>query len=155
MGMVTKRAASSQAPKKAAPKKKAPAKKTAPKKKAPRRTAQAMELKQVSPYTPNPSLFAFYQLVQNGNEVGLVYVKGTGARDCVETWQLYRTTAAGVGTGFNGLRRGFYTFPSFQTRTGESTDVTTRYVYLGTREVLLAPSGLSSTQYQVITATCT
>ncbi|MBL9025690.1 MAG: hypothetical protein JNL21_26080 [Myxococcales bacterium] len=159
--MATKRAASSKTPTKPSPKKNAPAKKAqkpslkkASAKKAPRRTAQSMELKQVSPYTPNPNLFAFYQLVQNGNEAGLVYVKGTGARNCTETWQLYNTSAAGVGTGYNGLRRGYYTFPSFQNRTGESTDVTTRYIYIGTREAVLAPSGLNATQYQTVTAVC-
>lgn len=164
--MATKRAASSKTPTKPSPKKKAPATKAqkpslkkapakkAPAKKAPRRSAQSMELKQVSPYTPNPNLFAFYQLVQNGNEAGLVYVKGTGARNCTETWQLYNTSAAGVGTGYNGLRRGYYTFPSFQNRTGESTDVTTRYIYIGTRQTVLAPSGLNATQYQTVTAVC-
>ncbi len=164
--MATKRAASSKTPTKPSPKKNAPAKKAqkpslkkapakkASAKKAPRRTAQSMELKQVSPFTPNPNLFAFYQLVQNGNEAGLVYVKGTGARNCTETWQLYNTSAAGVGTGYNGLRRGYYTFPSFQNRTGESTDVTTRYIYIGTRETVLAPSGLNTTQYQTVTAVC-
>jgi hypothetical protein len=143
-GMATKRASSS---------KPTPAKK-APKKKAPKKGGHTAELKQVSPYTPNPNQYAFYQLVQNGTEVGLVYVKGTGARDCTETWQLYNTSASGVGMGFNGFRRGYYVFPSFQARTTESTDVTTRYIYIGVANTITAPSGLNSTQYQTITATC-
>lgn len=113
------------------------------------------ELKQVCPFRPDPTKYAKYQLVQDGREVGFVYVRGGATTDCTETWQLYKTTADGVGTGENGFQRGYYVYPSYEARQTESPDVSTRYIYRAVVTSVTSPPGLTNgTHYQTITAVC-
>lgn len=114
-----------------------------------------MRVGQVDPFGPDPTKFAKYQLVQNGREAGFVYVKGSTTTNSIETWQLYKTTAYGVGMGENGFQRGYYVYPSFEARQAASPDVTTRYIYCAVVTAVTAPPGLTNgTHYQTITATC-
>jgi len=149
---------------------KAPAKKAAPKKAAPKKTppkravtgskAQVAVKKplfpisvfQVSPFKPDPSKYAKYQLIQYNKEVGFVFVIGTSATACTETWQLYNSRASGNGDGF---ARAQYIFPSYQNVVGsESTDVTTRYLYKGSFGSITLPPGITGSDYLQVIAAC-
>lgn len=111
------------------------------------------QLKQVSPFKPDPNKYARYQLVQNNFEVGFVYVKGISVKKCIETWQLYDAGASG-GQGSYGFKRELYLYPSYQSSPTESKDVTTRFIFRDVVDVITAPSGLGETDYQTIVADC-
>ena len=144
-------AAKKGAPKKAAPKKAAPKKKPAGK-----RGAGQHRMKQVSPFRPDPTKYARYQLIQDDREVGWVFVKGYSTTQCIEVWQLYNTSAYNHGSGEYGFARGYYVYPSYRVLQTENTDVTTRYVFRSVSPSITAPPGLlNGTNYQTITATCT
>jgi hypothetical protein len=135
--------------------KQAPANKSA-KKRAARRGSGQHRMKQVSPFRPDPTKYARYQVIQDGLEVGWVMVKGYGTTQCLEVWQLYKTNAAGHGPGEYGFQRGFYVYPSYQNNQTENTDVTTRYVFRSVTPSIVVPPGLvNGTNYQTINATCT
>lgn len=114
-----------------------------------------MTLRQICPYRPDPSKFARYQVVQNGYEVGIVFVRGSAVTACTEYWQLYKTTAVGVPGGLNGFQRSYYTYPSYESRQTEGPDVTTRFIFVSVTTSVTPPSGLlPGTNYTTITAIC-
>ncbi len=164
---VKKRAAAKKAKKKTTAKQATPASraatKRAPAKKRPaKRPARGKkgggghQMKQVSPFRPDPTKYARYQVIQSGLEVGWVMVKGYQTTQCIEVWQLYKTSAAGHGPGEFGFQRGFYVYPSYQSNQTESPDVTTRFVFRAVSPSIVVPPGLvNGTNYQTITATCT
>lgn len=97
---------------------------------------------QVSPLKPNPELYASYQILQDGNEVGWVYVRGSSGTDCTETWLLYKSTVTGAGLALPGstaaITRAAYTWPS-----EENLDVSLRLIYRGRSDTATGPSDLT------------
>ncbi|NOU31119.1 MAG: hypothetical protein HOO96_24735 [Polyangiaceae bacterium] len=87
--------------------------------------------------------YAVYQLLQGGQEVGWVHVRGMVA-GTVEVWQLYKTTVTGTNPNTGSLRAA-YTWPSTRSYQGggiiEKKRATTEIVY--TTEI--ATSDLSDT----------
>ena len=112
---------------------------------------------QVTPYMPNPNLFARYQILQNGNEVGWVYVSGQSGTSCGEHWQLYNVGTTGQGStlpdGTTPTRAG-YVWPSLNNNQAESTDVILRIVFIGSVSQVMPPPNLSPNSYTQITAQC-
>ncbi len=120
---------------------------------AKRRVKSEVGVGQVSPYTPDPSKFTRYQIIQNGYEVGFVYVQGSSITSCVETWQLYLAGVTGVGEF--GYQRRAYVYPSYQSGPTSSPDVTTRYIFREVASSIRNPTGMGSSSFQLIRATCT
>lgn len=112
---------------------------------------------QVNPFKANPNRFARYQMLQNGREVGWVYVDGESGTRCTEHWQIYTRTITGDGEKLpDGTvpPRALYTWPSQGNFIGEAVDVTTRLVYRGDADSIKPPENASGEDYQAINASC-
>lgn len=117
------------------------------------------EYDQIIQFKGDPTQFARYQLLQNGREVGWVYVAGNSTNDSTEMWQLYRSTVTGYGearAGESAPGRAGYTWPSPDNASGEQQDVTTRMRYFDATPAVRAPANLQEgTHYQQVKARCT
>jgi hypothetical protein len=101
----------------------------------------------VTPFRTNSALYALYQILQDGTEVGRVYARGTSPAGSTEVWQFYTDRVTGDG-------RGAYTWPSYQEADHEKQVVSLVFVFV--REVELVdkpdPDFTEGREYQQITA---
>ena len=117
---------------------------------------------QITPFLPDPSKFARYQVLQKNPplEVGFVHVRGLSVTQCTEVWHLYTRAVAGNGESLpDGSRpmRAAYVYPSYQNQDGtQAMDVLTRYRYVGPVADVRAGFGLEEGRdYDELTAEIT
>jgi hypothetical protein len=99
---------------------------------------------QIVPFKVNPNAYAKYRVLQNGVEVGFVYVKGQDEFHCTETWQLYNVNVPA------GLAPYIWASPT----NGQTASVNTslQLAYVGPAAAVTPPANLSAGQYTTLTS---